>query len=73
MSGEDQKDIEISISEIYDQLQPAPTPKKEKAPEEFNELSDDMNENRIRRVCTEVSGDIDYKRLLVFKMHPVAA
>ncbi|MDR0767362.1 MAG: precorrin-8X methylmutase [Methanosarcinales archaeon] len=75
MSGEDQKDIEISISEIYDQLQPAQAPalKKEKKPEEFNELHDNVNENRIRRVCTEVSGDIDYKRFLVFKMHPVAA
>ncbi|WNY23297.1 hypothetical protein MmiHf6_06020 [Methanimicrococcus hongohii] len=75
MSGEDQKDIEISISEIYDRLQhvPMPTPKKEKKPEEFNELHDDVNENRIRKSCTEVSGDIDYKRFLVFKMHPVAA
>lgn len=75
MSGEDQIDIEISISEIYDQLQhaPMPTPKKEKKPEEFNELHDEVNENRIRKVCTEVSGDIDYKRFLVFKMHPIAA
>ncbi|MDR2944927.1 MAG: precorrin-8X methylmutase [Methanosarcinales archaeon] len=73
MSGEDQKDIEISISEIYDQLQPAPAPKKERKPEEFNDLRDETNENRIRRACVEVSGDIDYKRFLVFKMHPTAA
>ncbi|MBZ3935061.1 precorrin-8X methylmutase [Methanimicrococcus blatticola] len=75
MLGEDQKDIEISISEIYDRLQhvPMPMPKKEKKPEEFKELHDEVNENRVRKACTEVSGDIDYKRLLVFKTHPVAA
>ncbi|MDL2260968.1 precorrin-8X methylmutase [Methanimicrococcus sp. OttesenSCG-928-J09] len=75
MSGEDPKDIEISISEIYDQLQhvPMPTPKKEPKTEEFNEIHDNVNENRIRKVCTEVSGDIDYKRHLIFKTHPVAA
>lgn len=76
MFGEDHKDIEISISEIYDQLQyvPMPTPKrdKEKKSEEFTELHDNVNENRIRNVCMEVSGDIDYKRMLIFKMHPIA-
>jgi len=73
MSGEDSKEIEISISEIYDQLRPAPVPKKEQKTEEFEEISDDVNENRIRRVCTTVAGDIDYKRFLVFKMHPITA
>ncbi|MDV0444525.1 hypothetical protein MmiAt1_00510 [Methanimicrococcus sp. At1] len=75
MSGEDPNSIEISISEIYDQLQyvPASASKKEKEPEEFEEIHDDFNENRIRKSCTEVSGDIDYKRFLIFKTHPVAA
>lgn len=75
MSGEDSNDVEISISEIYDQLQPVPVPapKKESKMEEFKEIHDNVNENRIRKVCTEVSGDIDYKRFLVFKMHPIAA
>jgi len=72
MTGEE-KDIEISISEIYDRLRPAPVPKKEHKTEEFEEISDDVNENRIRRACTGVSGDIDYKRFLIFKMHPIAA
>ena len=71
---ENSKEIEVSISEIYDQLQPAPVPaaKKEKT-EEFKEIFDDINEGRIRKVCTEVSGDIDYKRFLNFRTHPVAA
>jgi len=72
---ENQKDIEVSISEIYDQLQPAPVSafKKEQKTEEFKEISDDVNESRIRKVCTEVSGDIDYKRFLSFQLHPIAA
>ena len=75
MPGEEQTDIEINISDIYDRLQPAPIPtqKKEKKPEELNELHDVVNENRIRNVCMEVSGDIDYSRFLIFKLHPVAA
>lgn len=75
MSGEDPNSIEISISEIYDRLQhiPAPVQKNDKNTEEFREIQDDVNENRIRKACTEVSGDIDYMRLLNFKTHPVAA
>ncbi|MDY0266606.1 MAG: precorrin-8X methylmutase [Methanimicrococcus sp.] len=75
MSGKDQTEMEISISEIYDQLRstPAATPKKEKKQIEFNELCDDVNENRIRKMCTEVSGDIDFRRFLLFKTHPVAS
>lgn len=75
MSSKDQAETEVNISEIYDQLHsiPAAAPQKEKKQTEFNELCDEVNENRIRRVCTEVSGDIDFKRLLLFKTHPVAS
>jgi len=75
MPGENSKEIELSISEIYDRLQYAPLPiqEKEQKTDEFKEISDDINENRIRRCCMEVSGDMDYKHFLVFKMHPVTA
>jgi Precorrin isomerase len=72
MTGEE-KEIEINISEIYDQLQPpVPVPKAEQKAEVFKELFDETNENRIKRRCIEVSGDIDYKNL-EFKLHPVTA
>jgi Precorrin isomerase len=83
MSVRDPKSVEINIGEIYDQLQHAPAsslkkeyqkaPKKEKSTSEFSEISDDVNENRIRRACIDVSGDIDYKQDLVFKLYPIAA
>jgi len=71
---ENPKEIEVNISDIYDRLQPAsmPTIKKEKAAA-FKEISDDVNESRIRKVCTVVSGDIDYQRFLTFQTHPIAA
>jgi precorrin isomerase len=76
MSDEEDKNTNISIGEIYDQLsEKVPdTPKKEvKKTEEFKEIRDTENENRIRSACINVSGDVEYLRKMVFKMYPVTA
>ena len=84
MSDRNSKSVEIiNVSEVYDQLQNVPesalkkesqkAPKKTKSTDEFNEISDAVNENRLSRACMDVSGDIDYKHNLVFKLYPIAA
>lgn len=76
MPDEKPQSVEISIGDIYDHLQTAPAlPRREKPKktEEFEEIEDTANENRIRKACIEVSGDIEYKKALFFKLYPVAA
>ncbi|WNY24592.1 precorrin-8X methylmutase [Methanolapillus millepedarum] len=69
-----QNDYDLNISEIYDQLQKRPEPPKPPVKtEEFEEIHDVKNENRIRLACILESGDMDFRDNLVFRMHPVAA
>jgi len=76
MSDEEHKSTDISIGDIYDNLSTVPVPPRKDKPrktEEFKEIEDTVNENRIRVSCIEVSGDIEYKSALIFKLHPVTA
>ncbi|MCL2549477.1 MAG: precorrin-8X methylmutase [Methanimicrococcus sp.] len=76
MSDEEHKSTGISIGDIYDNLSTAPVPPRKEKPkktEEFKEIEDTASENKIRVSCIEVSGDIEYKTALIFKLHPVAA
>jgi len=76
MSGEENKNAQISIGEIYDQLSekvPGVSKKEVKKTEEFKEIRDTANEKRIREACIKVSGDVEFLRKMVFKMYPVTA
>ncbi|MDV0446874.1 hypothetical protein MsAg5_07370 [Methanosarcinaceae archaeon Ag5] len=67
-------EYDLNISEIYDQLQKRPEPPKPAVKtEEFEEIHDVKNENRIRLACILDSGDMDFRDNLIFRLHPIAA